>query len=186
MTTSCGIPGCERAYCARGWCRMHWQRWRRTGNPLVDGRTVTVPVLDRVLAATERRGDCLIYTGAPTSNGYGSVGENNRKRRAHRVVCEAIHGPPPSPEHMALHSCDTPLCVEATHLRWGTPAENNDDMVRRGRAAHGIRRLTEDEVRQIRALVARGASIQALADRFDMAASHISRIANRHRWKTVT
>jgi hypothetical protein len=29
----CRFEGCERLVHARGWCRMHWRRWRRTGDP---------------------------------------------------------------------------------------------------------------------------------------------------------
>lgn len=30
---TCSIKGCERARKARGWCKTHWQRWSRTGDP---------------------------------------------------------------------------------------------------------------------------------------------------------
>lgn len=34
MTTrTCTVEGCDRDARARGWCGMHWQRWRRTGDP---------------------------------------------------------------------------------------------------------------------------------------------------------
>lgn len=29
----CTVDGCDRPARARGWCPMHWQRWRRTGDP---------------------------------------------------------------------------------------------------------------------------------------------------------
>jgi hypothetical protein len=29
----CAIEGCEKKTVARGWCGMHWQRWRRNGEP---------------------------------------------------------------------------------------------------------------------------------------------------------
>jgi hypothetical protein len=28
----CAVEGCDRVVKARGWCRGHWQRWRRTGS----------------------------------------------------------------------------------------------------------------------------------------------------------
>lgn len=30
---TCSIEGCERPRKARGWCKSHWQRWSRTGDP---------------------------------------------------------------------------------------------------------------------------------------------------------
>lgn len=30
----CSIDGCTSPHSARGWCKHHWQRWRRTGDPL--------------------------------------------------------------------------------------------------------------------------------------------------------
>jgi hypothetical protein len=30
---TCSISGCEKPAKARGWCNMHWQRWRKYGDP---------------------------------------------------------------------------------------------------------------------------------------------------------
>lgn len=35
MDKTCSIPGCVKKAIARGWCRMHWRRWRTNGDPLV-------------------------------------------------------------------------------------------------------------------------------------------------------
>lgn len=32
---TCSIEGCEKKVVGRGWCGMHWARWRRWGDPLV-------------------------------------------------------------------------------------------------------------------------------------------------------
>lgn len=29
----CAVDGCDRAVRARDWCKRHWTRWRRTGDP---------------------------------------------------------------------------------------------------------------------------------------------------------
>ncbi len=31
----CEIEGCERTHLARGWCQRHYERWKRSGDPLV-------------------------------------------------------------------------------------------------------------------------------------------------------
>ena len=31
--STCVIEGCDRRRAGRGWCKMHWHRWRRHGDP---------------------------------------------------------------------------------------------------------------------------------------------------------
>jgi hypothetical protein len=33
--TPCSVDGCDKQSDARGWCNMHWQRWRRHGDPAI-------------------------------------------------------------------------------------------------------------------------------------------------------
>jgi hypothetical protein len=35
---TCSIDGCGAAVLARGWCRIHYDRWRRLGDPLAEVR----------------------------------------------------------------------------------------------------------------------------------------------------
>lgn len=108
---------------------------------------------DIVMSQAKRVGDCLIFTGFIASNGYGRV-ETKRSgvMAAHRVVAERHFGPSGM---IVLHSCDTPTCVEPSHLRYGTHAENSADMAARLRAPRGEANpnavLTENAVREIRA-----------------------------------
>ena len=32
---TCSIEGCGRPFYGKGWCAMHYMRWRRTGDPLL-------------------------------------------------------------------------------------------------------------------------------------------------------
>lgn len=35
MTRLCSLEDCDRVHCARGWCRKHYERWKRHGDPLI-------------------------------------------------------------------------------------------------------------------------------------------------------
>jgi hypothetical protein len=52
---------------------------------------------------------------------------------AHRRSHELFIGPVPD-GMMVLHSCDVRECVNPSHLRAGSAADNGDDMAVRGRA----------------------------------------------------
>ena len=42
----CEVDGCERPHSSRGWCTMHYSRWRANGDPLVVKKVNRVPVID--------------------------------------------------------------------------------------------------------------------------------------------
>lgn len=126
--SACAVTGCERAAVSRGWCRRHYLRWQRHGDPLHERPSVAARIRRRV----KRIGECDIWLGARGSDGYGAIKVNGRIARPHRVVWELHHGPIPD-GLFVLHSCDTPLCARADHLMLGTQRANVQDMLRKGR-----------------------------------------------------
>jgi predicted DNA-binding protein (UPF0251 family) len=125
----------------------------------------------------------------------GKGGKGNGQVYAHRVSWGLHNGP--IPEGMwVLHRCDNPSCVNPTHLFLGTQADNVADMISKGRQAtpeqtahigekNGRARLTPDQVRTIRTLVAGGVSETEAARRYGVGQTTVSYIVLRKSWKHI-
>jgi hypothetical protein len=88
---------------------------------------------DRFDAKTKRVGDCLIWTGAKNSDGYGVTrGFYQELVLAHRFVHELYGGPIPAGK-VGMHTCDQRDCVELTHVLPATQRQNVQDMHDKGR-----------------------------------------------------
>ncbi len=77
---------------------------------------------------------CWLWVGAQRNGGYGFYWDGEKRRAAHRLVCTLAHGD--GGDLHTRHSCDTRACVNPDHLSWGTPRDNTQDMLRRGRGRH--------------------------------------------------
>lgn len=115
---------------------------------MFDSKTSPIPVTG-----------CSIWLGA-TAKGRPKVKRNGKMLYVSRIVCEAVNGPPPSSSYLACHKppCREPLCVEGSHLYWGTTRDNAMDIpvaerkamaVMRAEAHH--RKVPEERKREIRA-----------------------------------
>lgn len=185
----CKIEGCDKPAYKRDWCQSHYKRWWRHGDPLAGGTQIGEPerYLREIVLAHEGEG-CLTWPFSRNYRGYGIVRLHERRfRRVHRIVCEQVNGPAPTPEHEAAHSCGNGHlgCVHPAHLSWKTHAGNMADMAAHGSSPRGERsyraKLTEGDVREIRAL--RGVVTQAaLAGRFGVREDQIGKIQRRQRW----
>lgn len=86
-----------------------------------------------MLALCERteRG-CIVRPG---KSGYWLIRVSYRKQPigAHRHMLSTKLGRQLGPDEWALHTCDTPACINPDHLVVGTPADNHRDTVQRQR-----------------------------------------------------
>ena len=147
---------------------------------------------ERFWAKVDVRGpdDCWEWLAGKTHNGYGMIGKGGRHNgmlRAHRVSWELANGPIPD-GLCVLHHCDNPGCVNPLHLWIGTNADNQQDMAQKGRAnkARGERqgnsKLTEQDVHEIRAMLARDISQTVIAEKYDVARTTIGSINTGTNW----
>lgn len=186
----CAVADCDKPKHAHGYCARHAYHFKAHGDPL-GGRRGASPgePLRWIEDHAQHEGDdCLIWPFEINKRtGYGNVKHNGQKRLASRVMCEVAHGPPPSADMDAAHSCGNGhlACMNRSHLSWKTRTANVHDAVAHGTWKHGAMdpnaKLSEDDVREIRRR-ATTSTQQEIADDFGIARSHVSRIVNRVQW----
>jgi hypothetical protein len=89
------------------------------------------------------------------------------------------------PDMGVLHKCDVPLCVNPKHLWLGTKKDNALDMSAKGRATTPFAKLTEQQVREIRARRKNGEKGVSLAKEYGLCTSQIAGINTGRYWKHV-
>lgn len=78
--------------------------------------------------------ECWPATKGLNDQGYArAITWNGVRTRATRLVVEVVLGRPLVPAEKVLHSCDNPPCMNPSHLRVGSQAENLKDMWAKGR-----------------------------------------------------
>lgn len=148
------------------------------------------PVEARLFQRTTKGDGCWEWQGGRDNSGYGSIWDGRAMERTHRVSWIIANGPIPH-GLWVLHHCDNRVCVRPDHLYLGTVHENNDDRTRRGRNVnrigeqHGKARLSDDRVRSIRRLIARGVKQRDIAASLGVSESAVSRVKLGHTWGHV-
>lgn len=123
----CEVEGCENAHEAKGWCNKHYLRVKYHGD--IEVASPRYPTAAGALAArTEWEGDCLIWHGARSGDGYGRMKHNGHTMGSHHVAWELANGS--VPEGLELdHLCGNRACVNTDHLE---PVTHEENMSRRG------------------------------------------------------
>jgi hypothetical protein len=129
-------------------------------------------------------------TAYPTTKGYLhlQITENGKQHvfKVHRFSYEHFKGPIPDGLH-GCHKCDVTSCCNPDHVFPGTPADNMQDMVEKGRGLVGEKnantKLTEADVLLIYRDIDAGLTRTAIAQRLGVKQVTISHIATGRNWK---
>ncbi|OZE95082.1 hypothetical protein CH302_19270 [Rhodococcus sp. 15-2388-1-1a] len=187
---TCSIAECTTPAKTRGWCEMHYTRWRRHGDTAATLRSredTVAAVLTHHMKGDAPETGCWLWPHTIADTGYGTFVHAGTRYGAHRVSHEAFNGP--IPDGMCVrHTCDVRACINPAHLIVGTQAENIGDMVERDRQCTGMRngqaKLTDAQIADIRRRYALGGITQyQLADEYSVRQPAISRIVRGLRWK---
>lgn len=144
-------------------------------------------------------GPCWVWTGGKFDNGYGRFNAEGRPYSTHRLSFALTFGG--FPTLCVLHHCDNRECVNPSHLFQGTKADNNFDMVRKGRNRNGAAthpekalkgedhprsKLSVSDISEIRSEYRNGnIGYRALGKRFGMSFSTIGAIVKGKLWKHI-
>ena len=130
LHVKCTVEGCERDHKAKGFCWVHYNRFKRYGS--TDDPKPTPQERFHNCYTLIPETTCWIWTGHVIKNGYGRIRVNGEYVLAHRLSWKLYRGP--IPEGMCVcHHCDEPSCVNPEHLFLGTHKDNMDDAVKKGR-----------------------------------------------------
>jgi hypothetical protein len=133
---------------------------------------------------------CWLWIGSVRNEAtpYGRLNVGGKTVIATRFSYERFIGPIPDGMFIC-HRCDNSLCVNPDHLFAGSPKDNMDDMIAKGRKyrqlgqTHWNCKLTDDDVRAIRASSAKSVD---LAKQYGVSDKQIAKIRLGQRWKHVS
>lgn len=103
-------------------------------------RELSPGIIARFAAKFSQVDGCWLWHAGKFAKGYGMfnigryVNGKQHTEYAHRVAFVLSHGDIP-PGLVVMHSCDTPACVNPSHLSLGTQTDNVADAYKKGHYA---------------------------------------------------
>ena len=147
----------------------------------------TIPVEERLYGRIETIPEvgCWIFIGALDSSGYGQIMYKTRKWIAHRLSWFLTNGGIPAGMYVC-HKCDTPSCINPSHLFLGTCKDNHADRNNKNRQAKGVANgnsvLGERDVKNI---LLDNRPIKIISSAYGVCEATIWNVKNRRTWRHV-
>lgn len=152
------------------------------GKILSDRRRTGDPSQMRILKPATEKSNVIrgAYSREMVMLGRGA------NRRVHRLVCLAFHGEAPEGKCEVAHLNGNPMDNRPENLAWKSTAENEADKVSHGTSnrgsRHGMHKLTEEAVTEMRKLRAEGCSQALLAERYGVSQTQVSQVTRGLAW----
>lgn len=182
----CSVEGCEKKHSGIGFCKYHYNHFKRHGDPLITWRS-EVRYKKIFMQKIKIIGDCWERTALLDADGYGRFFCLGKLMLAHRYSYLIHKGD--IGNLFVCHKCDNRKCVNPDHLFLGTNQDNMDDKKRKGRNtkgsgfSHAV--MVEQDVVIMRALRNLGFTYSAIAKRFKTSETTAHSAINRRTWKHV-
>ena len=130
----CVIEGCDKPSNARGWCKTHYGRWIRHGDP-VNGFAKKPSPEERFWAKVSKDPNhpkgCWLWTGYTFCEGYGQFALNGGAKVTHRYSYELANNVTLAKHDQIHHTCANRGCVNPKHLQHVSARENMAEMQQR-------------------------------------------------------
>lgn len=184
MSEKCTAVGCEGFAIAKGFCRKHYVRMRRTGK-LTTTRNAA-PFWEKVAIGSPT--ECWPWTGYTKDSGHGLTTYRGMPIHASRKAWILANGFI-SGALCVNHKCDNALCCNPAHMYLGTRQDNMVDHwgkvpahERGGSLPHN---LAPNQVRYILALRRHGKTLKETSELSGHSLGTIMRVVTENRRRKI-
>lgn len=186
----CTVDGCLRPYYAKGLCNAHYKR-KSKGQSLTEKSVYQKTALEKFQEKYEVMDNGCWNWKNPRPDGRANTFWHEGKVMGAYKASYLIHKGPVG-DLWVLHRCDNGLCVNPDHLFLGTPKDNTQDMIQKGRQVWKkgegrgkVAKLTEAQVLEIKSAAASGVKGNRLAKQYGVHRATLYDILNGKTWTHV-